>query len=504
MNLAELVTGHDESGNAVHDGAGWHTWGEVRAEAGAVARLVRDAGVAPGERVALSFPGSAAFVAGYLGVLAAGAVAVPLNPSDPPAALADELAVVAPALVVGAGPGAARLDEAAAGRIPVLVGSAWEEARAVAAGAPFAPVARADDDLAVLLFTSGTAGAPKAAMLSHGNLLANLRQLEAVPEVAVQPGDIGLSTLPLFHIFGLNVALGLSLLTGGPLAVVDRFVADEAAELVEALGVTVVVGAPAAYAQWLAVGVGHGGNGSGPSPMRSLRLAVAGGAPVPAALARDVESQLGVPLHQGYGLTEASPAVTTTIGTPRPRPGSAGRALPGVEIRLVDESGEDVLAGDPGEVWVRGPNVFAGYWRDEAATTAVRDGEGWLHTGDVGVCDDEGELYLVDRRKDLIIVSGFNVFPAEVEQVLSGAPGVAEGVVVGRPDPLAGEVVEAVVVPTDPDSPPDEAAVIAHCATRLPRYKCPAAVRIVTALPRTVSGETLRRQVRGGQQAGLV
>lgn len=501
MNLAELVVGHHGPNRAVHDDDGWHTWAEVRAEAGAVAGVLARSGLGPGDRIALTFPGSAAFVAAYLGVLAVGAAAVPLNPSDPADALRGELASVSPAAVLGGGPGSARLAEAATGAgVPtVLTGTGWDDARRAAAGMPFAPVPRDDGDLAVLLFTSGTAGAPKAAMLTHGNLVANLRQLQAVPGVVAHPGDVGLATLPLFHVFGLNVALGLTLVTGAPLAVVDRFVAEEAAALVEELGVTVVMGAPAAFAHWMAAGAGRGGNGAGPPPMRSLRLAVAGGAPVPAALARDVEAQLGLPLHQGYGLTEASPAVTTTIAAAWPRPGSSGRALPGVEIRLVDESGDDALAGDPGEVWVRGPNVFAGYWGDEAATAAVRDGEGWLHTGDVGVVGEDGELFVVDRRKDLIIVSGFNVYPAEVERVLVGAPGVAEAVVVGRPDPLAGEVVEAVVVPADPAAPPDEATVTAHCAARLPGYKCPVSVRVVGALPRSVSGEALRRRLREGQ-----
>lgn len=506
MNLAELVVGHDGAARALHDADGWHTWDDIRTAAAATAAALVDNGVGPGDRVAMSWPGSVGFVSTYLGVLAAGAVAVPLNPSDPPSALVAELTAVSPSLAVASGPGSHRLAGAAGelGRdLPVLVaggaGGPWDEALAVAAGGPLRPVDRRPDDLAVLLFTSGTAGAPKPAMLTHGNLLANLRQLLAIPTVVAEPGDVGLATLPLFHVFGLNVALGLCLATGSPLAVVDRFVADEAARLVGELGVTVVVGAPATFAHWLVTAAGGTGNGSGPAPMRSVRLAVAGGAPVPADLARDFEAHVGIPLHQGYGLTEASPGVSTTIGDARPKPGSAGRAFPGVEIRLVDESGADALSGDPGEIWVRGPNVFAGYWGDEQATAAVRDAEGWLHTGDVGVSGPEGDLYVVDRRKDLIIVSGFNVYPGEVERVLVDAPGVAEAVVVGRPDPLAGEVVEAVVVPADPARPPDEAAVIGHCSSQLPRYKCPASVRVVDHLPRSISGEALRRQVRTGQ-----
>lgn len=510
MNLAQLVVGHDGGARAIHDADGWHTWDDMRAAAAATAAALRQLGVGRGERVAMSWPASAGFVSTYLGILAAGAVAVPLNPADPAAAMAAELATVSPVLAIGGGAGGASLASAAdeAGHVPVMVDDAgqgaWADALADVAGAPaLVPEEMHRGDLAVLLFTSGTAGEPKAAMLSHGNLLANLQQLQAVPTVAAQPGDVGLCTLPLFHVFGLNVALGLCLATGSPLVLTDRFAADEATRLVEELQVTVVVGAPAAFAHWLRHLPGTGTNGSGPPPMQSLRLVVAGGAPVPAELARRFEARFGLPLHQGYGLTEAAPGVSTTIGTDHPSPGSAGRAFPGVEVRLVDDSGADALDGDPGEIWVRGANVFAGYWDDAAATAAVCDAEGWLHTGDIGICGADGDLYVVDRRKDLIIVSGFNVFPAEVERVVAGVPGIADAVVLGRADPLAGEVVEAVVVASDPADPPGEQAVLAYCAARLPRYKCPASVRVVDRLPRTVGGEALRRQVRGGQRTGL-
>jgi long-chain acyl-CoA synthetase len=512
MNLAELVAGHDGHGRAIHDAEGWHTWDDVRRQAAATAAALVDAGVGPGDRVVVAWPASAGFVATYLGILASGAVAVPVNPFDPPTALASELAAVDPVVAIGVGPGVGALDAAVAALDPAPAGRAapavlssgrgagtWDEAlEAVGATAPaYRPVPRRPDDVAVLLFTSGTAGTPKPAMLTHGSLGANLRQLLAAPKVAARPDDVGCCTLPLFHVFGLNVALGLSLATGSPLVVMERFAAEEAAELIAAVGATVVVGAPAAFAHWLHVAAGHAGNGRHPSPWSTVRLAVAGGAPVPAQLAVDFEALSGVPLHQGYGLTEASPAVAATLGQGRPRPGSAGRVLPGVEVRLVDEDGDLALAGDPGEIWVRGPNVFAGYWRDQRATQAVLGADGWLRTGDIGVASPDGELWVVDRAKDLVIVSGFNVYPAEVEAVLRTAPGVAEAVVVGRPDPVAGEVVEAVVVP-QAGRQLDDSAVMAHCMQHLPRYKCPVAVRVVERLPRGESGEALRRRLRGG------
>ena len=231
-------------------------------------------------------------------------------------------------------------------------------------------------------------------------------------------------------------------------------------------------------------------------PLVAVRRAVSGAAALEPEVARRFEECFGVPVWQGYGLTEASPAVATSLGTGRNRPGSVGRPLPGVEVRLVDEDGDDVLAGDPGEIWVRGPNVFAGYWRDSEATAAVRSTDGWLRTGDIGVVGDEGDLFVVDRQKDLVIVSGFNVYPAEVERVLAEMEGVAEVVVLGRPDPDTGEAVEAVVV-AEPGAVLTEEDVRAHCLARLARYKCPTSVRFVPELPRGLAGKALRRALRG-------
>ena len=197
-------------------------------------------------------------------------------------------------------------------------------------------------------------------------------------------------------------------------------------------------------------------------------------------------------MHQGYGLTEASPIVATTaLGPTPPRPGSIGRPLPGVTVRLVDEDGADVLAGDPGELWVRGPNVFAGYWGDPDATRRVLAG-GWLHTGDVAVVDEHDDLRLVDRRTDLILVAGFNVYPAEVEEALRAHPDVQDAAAHGEPSPRTGETVVAFVVAA-PGRSPDPADLVAHCGRALARYKCPTRVEIVEALPRTPAGKLRRR-----------
>jgi len=308
-----------------------------------------------------------------------------------------------------------------------------------------------------------------------------------------RPDDVGLAAVPLFHIFGLNVALGLALATGAALVLEERFDPEESLRLARELGVTTLAGVPAMFEAWAAVAERSGADGEA---LVAVRRAVSGAAALAPSVAERFERFFHVPLWQGYGLTEASPAVATSLGTGRNRAGSVGRPLPEVEIRLVDGEGDDVLEGDPGEIWVRGPNVFAGYWRDADATAAVLDPEGWLHTGDVGVIGEEGDLFVVDRQKDLVIVSGFNVFPAEVEKVALAMPGVAEAVVVGRPDPDTGEAVELVVV-VEPGATVGEDEVRAFCLARLARYKCPTSVRFVSELPRGLVGKALRRALRG-------
>jgi long-chain acyl-CoA synthetase len=225
-----------------------------------------------------------------------------------------------------------------------------------------------------------------------------------------------------------------------------------------------------------------------------VRLALTGASKMPEDAIRRLHERFGLELREGYGLTEASPTVTSSAGF-AVRPGSIGKVLGGIDVRLVDEGGDDVVAGDPGEIWVKGPNVFAGYLDDPEATARALDRDGWLRTGDIAVTDADGYLYLVDRAKDLVIVSGFNVYPAEVEEVLAEHPGVAEVAVVGVPHPHTGEAVKAYVVPA-PGAHVEEEALIAHCTSQLARYKCPSKILFVDELPRGVAGKLLRRELR--------
>jgi long-chain acyl-CoA synthetase len=224
-----------------------------------------------------------------------------------------------------------------------------------------------------------------------------------------------------------------------------------------------------------------------------VRLALSGAAKLPVAVAEQILDRFGVAIAEGYGLTEASPVVTSSAGLV-PRFGSVGKVLAGVELRLVDDGSHDALVGDVGEVWVRGANVFAGYLDDPEATARVLTADGWLRTGDLGMCDDEGWLYLVDRAKDLVIVSGFNVYPAEVEEALAQHPAVAEVGVAAVPDPATGEAVVAFVV-REPGADVDGDELIACARERLARYKCPSRVVFVDRLPRNSIGKLLRREL---------
>ena len=481
MNLASIVEAAPDEAVAVVSRSVPTTYGELRHDVARLRGGLAGLGLQPGDRVAVLCANNRLFVVSYLAVLGAGCVAVPLNPLSPPAEVAGELAAVgARAAVVG--PVAARHFDHDLEHVLL----ADDVERLVAESTPAPLVERKPDDLAVLVFTAGTAGAPKAAMLTHGNLHANIRQAQAVPERALRPDDVSLGVLPLFHIFGLNVVLGVSLAAGASVVLVERFDPGTALDSVRNHRCTIVAGAPPMWVAWA-------GLTDAPSDsFASVRLALSGAAPLPAAAAEGMRERFGVTVEEGYGLTEASPVVTSSAGLGT---GSIGRPVPGLSVRLVDEDGDDVPLGDPGEIWVKGPNVFAGYWDNPEATAAALTPDGWLRTGDVGVADEAGTLRLVDRVKDLILVSGFNVYPVEVEEVRRTHPAVQDVAVVGVPHPHHGEAVKAFVV-ARPGAAVEEDDLIEHCAQRLARYKCPDKVLFVPELTQGLGGKVLRRQLR--------
>jgi long-chain acyl-CoA synthetase len=437
-------------------------------------------GIGPDDRVAIIAGNEPAFVIAYLAVLEAGGVAIPLNPASPSHEIAAQLEIVYPSLVV-ASDAHADLARRASGERPVVLIETELERR------DFTPVPRELDDVAVLLFTAGTAGAPKAAMLTHHSLWSNLEQMQSHPGLRLQPDDVALGALPMFHVYGLNVVLGLALFAGASVSLVEHFHPAETIARIKQDGVTVIAGVPAMYAAWLALD-----DEQAPADaFASVRLCVSGATSLPREVAEGMRARFGVAIHDGYGLTEASPVVTTTAVEKEPRLGSVGPPLPGVQVALVDEDGQAVLEGDPGEIYVKGENVFAGYWDDPVATHDVMAGE-WLRTGDIAVADEDGWLTLVDRAKDIIIVSGFNVYPGEVEDALRTHPDVADVAVVGEPHPRTGETVVAYVVAKE-GRRPDPVELLRTAGRRLARYKLPTRVDVVDALPRALAGKLVRR-----------
>ena len=473
------------------------TYAELDAQADAVAGGFQALGLDVGDRVGLLLPNGSEFVAAFFGALRAGMVVVPLNAGYTASEVEQILADAGAKALVTAAALMPVVDEVK-GSLPALA-----EVIAVGEGATaeggsrswrqfldlgsFAPVDLPDDALALLPYTSGTTGQAKGAMLTHANLLANHRQMEQT-RLKIIEQDVVLCVLPLFHIFALNVALAFSLSRGATILLVERFDPKGSLEAVARQRGSVLIGAPPMFIAWLNAAA------EGSYDLASVRFAVSGAAALPRQVLERFAEQLDIRIWEGYGLTETSPVLTTNAMLEAPRAGSVGRPVPGVELRLVNDKGADVASGDPGEVIVRGPNVFAGYWNAPDATADAIDDDGWFSTGDVGLLD-EGDLFLVDRKKDLIIVSGFNVYPREVEEVLYRHPKVAEAAVVGMPHEYTGEAVKAVVV-TRPGEQLTEAELATHCRRYLARFKCPETIQLVEALPHNAAGKVLRRELR--------
>ena len=481
------------------------TYGDLDERVDGTAAALLSLGVKPGDRAAILTGNIPEFVDALYGAMRAGATAVPLNPMLTAPELAAILMDAAPTAIVTELEHLAELRAAMEARqdgmnspTVVVVGGppapagtvSLEEAltRAIDAAAP---ETRADDP-ALIAYTAGTTAEPKGAVLTHGNLLANLEQVSAVPAFEQAHDDVVLLALPLSHIYALNGVLGLFMKAGGTAILVERFDPDATAALIKDHGVTALFGAPPMFAAWLKEL--HQGR-IARDTFAAVRLAASGAAGLSPDLQADFHDAAGVTIWQGYGLTESAPTVSTTALGQIAKPGSIGLVLPGIELRLLDEDGEDVEEGDPGEILVRGPNVFAGYWHRPDETAAVLDADGWLHTGDVAYRDEEGYLFLVDRKKDLIIVSGFNVYPREVEEAIVASDDVAEVAVVGVHDERTGEAVEAWVVPAAGHAltPQD---VQRHLEHRLARFKQPKIVNIVDDLPKHVTGKVLRRELR--------
>ena len=471
------------------------TYGELASLVEQTAGSLRAAGVSFGDQVVLLGENDVAFVTGLLAASSIGAIACPVVHRNPITVIIEQLQALSPVAMIASPDAAAEataviengLFESA--RVGTPVGSPSTDLAPLSQGEPAKPVDLDGSESAVILHTSGIVGAPRAAVLTGRNLASAQERIIAVGQ-GLHVGDVALGALPFAHVLGLNVCLLPSLRVGSTIVLQPHWNADAALELIGRHGITSVVGVPPMWATWVAAAQDSASNREA---MRSVSFARSGASALHPRVSDGVYDVFGLELAQGYGLTESAGTITFQPMARR-YPGSVGPPLPGVEVRLV-EDGREVEAGDRGEVWIRTSSIFEGYLADAAATAEVLIADGWLRTGDVGIQDDDGSLYLVGRSKDLINVSGFNVYPREVEETLETHPSVADAVVVGEPHELTGEQVVAYVTSATGDDA-DTDALVDHCRLHLSRYKVPTMIRMVDRLPLTAHGKRVRKELR--------
>jgi long-chain acyl-CoA synthetase len=461
------------------------------------AAWLRERGVRPGDPVGIMMPNVPQFAVFYYAVLRAGGAVVPMNPLLKAREVAHYLGDSGARLVLAwetAADGAAG-GAATAGAESVLVPALGE-----VAAWPSSPgnemARRADDDTAVILYTSGTTGTPKGAELTHANMRRNAA-VTATSLLALGPDDVVMGCLPLFHSFGQTCGLNAAVQSGACLTLIPRFSPAAALQVIERDRVTVFEGVPTMY-------VGLLGAGAGETDTSSLRLCVSGGAALPVEVLHGFEKEFGAVILEGYGLSETSPVATFNRRDQR-KAGSIGLPVEGVELRLVGTSDDDadpdgasgdltdVPDGAVGEIAIRGHNVMKGYWKRPEATAAVMSGS-WFRTGDLARCDADGFYYIVDRKKELIIRGGYNVYPREIEEVLYEHPAVLEAAVVGVPHPSLGEEVAAAVA-LRPGTAATTDELREWVKQRVAAYKYPRHVWLTDGLPKGATGKILKREI---------
>jgi long-chain acyl-CoA synthetase len=446
-----------------------------------IAGLLRARGIETGDRVGLMLPNVPYFPVVYYGILRAGAVVVPMNvllkAREVDFYLSDSGAKT---LFVWHGFAAEAPDDA----IVVTPG----EFEQLVIGADSVPenVERAGDDTAVILYTSGTTGTPKGAELTHDSLRTNC-EVTAKTLAQLTPDDVILGALPLFHSFGQTCGLNAAVSGGACLSMIPRFDPVKALEIIQRDGITVFEGVPTMYHAILNV----------PSredyDVSSLRLCISGGSAMPVEVMRGFEKAFDCKVLEGYGLSETSPVASFNHPDRDRKPGSIGTPIQGVEMRVIDDDGDEVAQGGVGEIAIRGHNVMKGYWNRPDATAEVLDDDGWFRTGDMATVDDDGYFFIVDRKKDMIIRGGYNVYPREIEEVLYEHPAVSEAAVIGVPDDAMGEEVGAAVV-LKADAGADD--IRAFVKDRVAAYKYPRVVWFLDELPKGPTGKILKREIK--------
>ncbi|HET7416688.1 MAG TPA: long-chain fatty acid--CoA ligase [Solirubrobacterales bacterium] len=490
LNLASIVTesaARTPEAVAVRLGPLGLTYGELDQRSARLATLLREKGLQQGDRVGVMLPNVLEFPISYYGVLRAGGVVVPMNVLLKRREIAFYLEDSgAKLLLAWHGFGEEAREGAAAAGAELIEVEPETFAALLDERAPSPDLADTDpEDTAVILYTSGTTGKPKGAELTHFNLARN-SEISAATTSNVQAGDVVLGALPLFHSFGQTVSMNASLRVGATLTLMPKFDPGEALEIMQRDGVTHFFGVPTMYGALL-----H-------HPDRedfdtSLRICITGGASMPVEVLRGFEEAFDCEVLEGYGLSETSPVASTNHpGRPR-KAGSIGTPLLDVEMKVVDENDQEVPQGEVGEIVIRGHNVMKGYWQRPDATEEAMRG-GWFHSGDMARVDEDGYFFIVDRKKDLIIRGGYNVYPREVEEVLYEHPKIREAAVMGVPhDQWGEEIGAAVVLHEGEELTPEE--VSEYVKERIAAYKYPRIVWFLDDLPKGPTGKILKREI---------
>jgi long-chain acyl-CoA synthetase len=486
-NLVRTAAGHADR-PAVRLDDSVLTFQDLDAASARVAGHLRERGLRPGDRVAIMLPNVPAFAIVYFGALRAGCVVVPMNPllkarevvhylSDSGARLIFAWSGVADEARQGSEVADADLVEVDADGFVDLVAT-WPAAEEV--------IERGADDTAVILYTSGTTGQPKGAELTHSNLARNTEAVCA-DLLKLTPNDVIFGGLPLFHSFGQTVTLNAVAGSGACLTLLPRFDPGQALRLLEAHRATVFAGVPTMYSALL----NHPDRAK--HNLSALRLSVSGGAAMPVEVLRGFEDAFGCIVLEGYGLSETSPVASFNHPDRVRKPGTIGTPIRGVEMKVVDDDGNEVPQGEIGEIAIRGHNIMRGYWRKPEATAAAIS-DGWFRTGDIGRVDQDGCFSIVDRKKDLIIRGGYNIYPREIEEVLYEHPAVAEAAVIGLPHPELGEEVGAAVV-LKPGATATPQGLRDYVRDQVAAYKYPRRVWLVDALPKGPTNKILKREI---------
>jgi long-chain acyl-CoA synthetase len=464
-------------------------YGFVNGASAHIAGLLKEKGFERGDRVGIMLPNVPYFPAIYYGILRAGGVVVPMNPllkgREVRFYLEDPGAKILFAWHGFAEPAEEGAREAGAEAILV---EPEEFEKIVGQAEPDSEVADTDDDdTAVLLYTSGTTGKPKGASLTHANLRTNV-EVTLRSLIQIDENDVVLGALPLFHSFGQTCGMNTTTAAGGMLTMLPRFDPDQALEIIERDKVTIFEGVPTMYTAML-----HADRAD-EADVSCLRLCVSGGSAMPGEVLRAFEEKFDCKILEGYGLSETSPVASFNHPDRERKVGSIGTPIEGVEMKVADDDGDEVDQGEVGEIWIRGHNVMKGYWgRDDATRESITD-DGWFKTGDMAKVDEEGYFFIVDRKKELIIRGGYNVYPREIEEVLYEHPAVAEAAVVGVPDEKMGEEVgAAVVLKEGEDASEDDLKEFVK--EQVASYKYPRRVWFADELPKGPTGKILKREI---------